>query len=171
MSARTVCALVVGALLVGASSGCAADSGQAGIPGVPTPSRVALAPGPTANPAPTTLATPPPAGTVARRSGPFDDRYELRDPALTAGVASARLVVTSDVSALITVELAADFYDEVGRLLGSASAIYSEDEGGESTPKVPHAELDGVPLTVAADPAWRAKVASVVLSVPSLVNE
>lgn len=171
MSARTVCAVVVGVLLIGASSGCATDSGLGGIPAVPTPSRVALAPGPTANPAPTTLATPPPPGTVARRSGPFDDRYELRDPALTAGVASARLVVTSDVSALITVELVGDFYDEAGRLLGSGSAVYSEDHGDESTPQVPHAELDGVLLTVAADPAWRARVSSVVLSVPSLVNE
>lgn len=171
MTPRTVPALLVGALLLGASSACAASSAPGGSAGALPASRAALSPGPTAEPAPATLATPPAPGMVGRRSGPFDDRYELRQTALAGGVASARLVVTSDVSALITVELVADFYDVSGRLLGTSTTVHSEDHGSDPATPDAQAEQNGVPLTVAADPAWRAQVSSVVLSVPTLVNE
>lgn len=163
---------VVAALLVGALAACSSGpSPDVGARSAVVPTQVALAPGPGPVPALTALPSPPPAGTVERRTGPFDDRYQLLSPSLLDGVAAATLVVTSDVSKLLTVELAADFYDQAGRLLGSASTIYGEDHNPDPAAQDSQAEKDGVRLTVAADPVWRAQVNSVVLGIPSLVNE
>jgi len=48
---------------------------------------------------------------------------------------------------------------------------YGEDANPDPAAQSSSAEKDGVAFTVNADPAWRAQVNSVVLSVPVLVNE
>ena len=68
-------------------------------------------------------------------------------------------------------DLVADFYDVGGRLIGTSSTSYGEDANPDPAAQSSPAEKDGVALTVNADPAWRAQVNSVVLSVPVLVNE
>jgi len=71
----------------------------------------------------------------------------------------------------VVTELVADFYDVGGRLIGTASTSYGEDANPDPAAQSSPAEKHGVALTVNADPAWRAQVNSVVLSVPVLVNE
>jgi len=92
--------LVLAALAVTALTGCTATPQNTDLSPdtAPTLSRVAIAPGSGAAPAPTALAAPAAPGTVGRRSGPFDDRYELRSPALAGRAVTAKLVVTSDVT-------------------------------------------------------------------------
>lgn len=121
-------------------------------------------------PPPAQLSPVPAPGTVGRASGPFDDRYELTAAALRAGEVTARVQVTSDVSGLIVLEVQADFYDGAGALLGSARSETAEGHGGTSDTEL-EAEHGGVLVRIAGAPAWRARVASVVLSVPVLVNE
>lgn len=121
-------------------------------------------------PAPAQLGSVPTPGTVGRSSGPFDDRYQLLRATLRAGTVQAVVRITSDVSGLVVMEVQGDFYDARGALLGSVRSEYSEGSGGTADTPRP-AETAGIPVTVRAAAAWRSRVSSVVLSIPTLVNE
>ncbi len=145
-------------------AGCAGDD-------APTPpltrTAATFAPGPTAVAAPGVLAAPVPRGTVGRAAGPFDDRFDLEGTRLAADGVHTRLTVTSDVSDILALEVSAAFYDAAGQLLGTGRVVRGE-QHDETGAHVPDESLD---LLVPAAPAYAARVASAVLSVPVLVNE
>ena len=114
------------------------------------------------------LAVVPAAGTVTTLDGPFDDRFNLADLRLSAGVVTSKLRVTSDVSEIINFEITASFYDVQGQLLGTASQEIAEGDGSKGDPT---AENGGVELRLAANPSYLAQVASAQVRVPVMVNE
>ena len=123
---------------------------------------VTLAPQPLPPPAPKRLAGPVPDGTVAVRPGRFDDRVALSGTRLSRGTVGALLRVAPDVREVVVLQAVADFYDDGGVLLGSTRQSHASgvgDDGGS------------VPLELAAEPEYRARVSSAVLSVPVLVDE
>lgn len=132
-----------------------------------SPGTAQTSPGPTAPAPPGTLASPVPAGTVHLVPGPFDDRFGLVGTRLAADGVHTRLVVTSDVSDVLALEMTADFYDRAGRLLGSGRVVRG-DQHDASGSHVPDESLD---LLVPAEPGYAARVASARLEVPVLVNE
>lgn len=174
ISRRRSSGLLTALLLAATITGCSDDppAAQAAVSDVRpavagqtgTPSQ---RPGPLPPPPLASLSPVPPAGTVRQGPGPFDDRFTMT-PQLEPTGAAADITVTSDVSELIVLELQADFYDGAGLLLGTAKTTHQEKHGdGED-----HADSDdGVHLTVTAEPAYRGRVASAVVSVPVLVNE
>lgn len=123
---------------------------------------VTLSPQPLPPPAPARLADPVPDGTVAVRPGPFDDRLSLTGTRLSRGTVDASLRVAPGVREVVVVQAVADFYDDAGRLLGSTRQSHASGrgEGGRS-----------LPLELAAEPVYRSRVSSAVLSVPVLVDD
>jgi hypothetical protein len=163
-----------------AVSGCTA-------PPTPAPAGAPTAVVPTRSDAPPTreatpvLAAPLPAGTVVVEPGPFTDRLTFAELALRPGeqpAVTGRVANAVDVSELIVLTLRADYYDAGGRLLGSGTATYADEEfaGAGATPiehdhgpgAAEHAEP--VPVTVPSTDRLPGAV-SAVLSVPQLVNE
>lgn len=161
----TAAALLLGVLLTGCTTDSAVGATELGRPASAPQARPQ-----TAEPAPSRLLTVPAPGTVGRAEGPFDDRFRLTGATLAQGAVSAAVQLTSDVSGLVVLEVQADFYDSAGLLLGSERSSYSEGEGGTAdTDRA--AETGRLAVRIPAQPAWRDRVASVVLSVPVLVNE
>jgi hypothetical protein len=160
-------ALVAGVLLAtGVLAGCSPDTPVA-VSRVPGTGAATTAPGPTAGAVPTVLPTPVAAGTVGRVPGPFDDRLALTGTRLDADGVHTRVTVTSDVSDILALEVTAAFYDSHGRLLGSGRVVRGEQHDATGS-HVPDESLD---LVVPAAPAYAARTASAVLTVPVLVNE
>ncbi|MCW2811710.1 MAG: hypothetical protein JWP61_2168 [Friedmanniella sp.] len=112
----------------------------------------------------------PQPGQVVEAAGPFDDRFDLTGLSLTDRAVSGRVLVTSDVSDLLELQVLAGFYDSSGALIGTGRWDYHLDEATAS----PH---DGQTpdehrvfrIAVPADLAGRAVAAAV--GVPVLVNE
>ena len=140
-------------------TGCSAGSSDLAV----APSFVPLAPPTEATPA-TTLATVPAAGTVRLAQGPFNDRFTLSGLALAAGSVTASLTITSDVSELISLEVAVAFYGADGALVGTGRQVTGT---AESEPFHTTAGIVGLPLRIDGP----AGASSAVLSVPVLVNE
>ena len=116
-------------------------------------------------------------GSVTVESGPFTDRLEITDLSLQPGdhpSVTAALSNVADVSAVIVLELRADFYDAQGGYLGFGTAGYADQEytdNGTIPLTYGTGEPDGsftiaVPSTTPLPGA-----ASAILTVPQLVNE
>ena len=124
----------------------------------------------TGDPVPAGLESARPAlGTVARVSGPFDDRFALGVLRLRDGVVTGRLTVTSDVSELLELEVVAGFYDARGRFLGTSRWVHHLGESGEHGHTGPPEESET--FRVVAPGRLRERVASAAVGVPVLVNE
>lgn len=111
----------------------------------------------------------PAAGAVAQVPGPFDDRFRLERLAFDGGSVTGTVVITSDVSDLLELEVLAGFYDRDGALVGTARAVHHLDESTvapdhEGPPDEDHAFEIAVP-----DGSDGAVAAAV--GVPVLVNE
>lgn len=121
------------------------------------------------------LAPPAHAGEVRIEEGPFTDRLALTELKLADGV-TGHVKIGADVSDTLALEIRAAFYDADGKLLGSASFGYQEEEetgpahGDADNAHKPRAAGEGVDFAVAV-PAGAAKPSAAVLSVPVLVNE
>ncbi len=117
-------------------------------------------------PAPPGRLDPVPApGTVVHGAGPFDDRYGLTAVRLRDRTLTGTLVVTSDVSELLDLEVHAACYDRAGALLGIArQVVHGEDHAHEAADED---AADEVPVRLRCP----ARVRSAVLTVPVLVNE
>lgn len=162
--AAPVAALLLGLLLTGC--GAQTDAG----PAAPRLAASAQAGPQSPAPAPSRLVPVPAPGAVGRAEGPFDDRFQLTGARLADGAVSALVQVTPDVGGLVVLEVQADFYDGAGRLLGSARSSYTEGDGGTKD-TAREAETGRLAVRVPADPAWRERAVSAVLSVPVLVDE
>lgn len=116
------------------------------------------------------LATASPApGSVAQVPGPFDDRFRLERLVFDDRAVTGTVVVTSDVSDLLELEVLAGFYDREGTLVGTAREVHHLDESTvapdhEGPPDEDYAFEIAVPAGV--DGAVAAAV-----GVPVLVNE
>jgi hypothetical protein len=116
-------------------------------------------------------------GEVVQATGPFDDRFVLRDLRLDAGTLDGTAQITSDVSHLLEFEAVAGFYDEQGRLLGTGRFVHHLEEGQghvdhdatEAGHGGPPSELQEFSIPVPAGAQGRAVSAAV--GVPVLVNE
>ncbi len=105
----------------------------------------------------------PTPGTVGRVAGPFDDRFTLTDARLSGGVVTGQVSVTSDVSALLDLQVLAGFYDARGLLLGTAAFDLHGDH--ETRPG------ERVRFSIRAPQGVAAQVSSAAVGVPVLVNE
>jgi hypothetical protein len=113
----------------------------------------------------------PAPGSVEPLAGPFDDRFTWKRLALSGVTVRGSLLVTSDVSTLLELQVLVGFYDRAGDYLGPGRFTYHLDEsehGGEEHAGPP-SELAEV--EVAAPARFRDRVASAVVGVPVLVNE
>ena len=110
----------------------------------------------------------PPAGTVARVAGPFDDRYTWSGLRLGGGRVRGDLTVTSDVSDLLELEVLVGFYDVAGQLLGIRRVVrhhtLHQDSGG-GVPK------ESIRVVVAVPHRLRTDSVAAAVGVPVLVNE
>ena len=114
-------------------------------------------------------ASPEP-GTVAQVAGPFDDRFTLSRLSVADGVVTGRVLVTSDVSELLELEVVAGFYDADGRFLGSGRSVHHHDESqGHAQDARPSGETEA--FRIGAPRRFAAQVSAAVVGVPVLVNE
>ena len=66
-------------------------------------------------------------------AGPFDDRFLLENLAFDGASVSGAVRVTSDVSAVLDLEVVAGFYDDKGALLGTGRFVHHlVDDGSHS---------------------------------------
>lgn len=148
--------------LTAAAGGCSSAPAPQGSSTAERAAAVAVQPPATPQPA-ASVSPVPPAGTVTVADGPFTDSVVLDALELRDGTLTGTVDVVSDVSELLALEVQVDAYDPGGALLGSARQVVDPEDAEE------HHTTAGVvdlPLVVAAPGA-----ASVVLSVPVLVNE
>ncbi|MDI2128428.1 hypothetical protein [Yinghuangia seranimata] len=122
------------------------------------------------------LTPPAQPGEVRIEPGPFTDRLQITGLRLTdqPGI-TGHLRIGSDVSDTLALEVHAAFYDADGRLVGTGTFQYQEEEEvGPATKQdnahSPRAAGDGIDFTVTASQLSN-KPASAVISVPVLVNE
>ncbi|MFJ2016127.1 hypothetical protein [Streptomyces nodosus] len=177
-SAPAVAALLLAALTGCTGNGSGSDSRHDGDRS-PAPSATAgelALPSPRSAPTPAASLSPSATpGEVRLSDGPFTDRVHITELALGKGPAAVtgHLVVTSDVSDLIALELRAAYYDTRGRLLGTGSFEYAEEGEAAHTHDEhtgPQAENGGIDFTIPAK-ALRGTPTAAVVSIPVLVNE
>ncbi|MFE7209803.1 hypothetical protein ACFU93_07345 [Streptomyces sp. NPDC057611] len=172
---RVASATASGVLALAALTGCS-DSAQDSRPhstaSSATSSELAL-PTPRSAPAPAASLSPAATpGEVRISDGPFTDRVRITKLTLAKGPAAVtgHLVVTSDVSDLIALELRAAYYDAQGRLLGTGTFEHTEEGHAHGEHSGPQAENGGIDFTIPAK-GLHGTPAAAVLSIPVLVNE
>jgi len=168
----TLCAVVAGAALgIGifalsapvdrpADGSPPAAALQVSFPGLPAPEREAQLAG--------LDRLHPAAGQVLRADGPFDDRFALDDTGFDGTVVTGAVRVTSDVSAVLELEVVAGFYDATGTFLGTGRFVHhlvETDSGPESTPE------ERIDFTVPVPAALAGRAVAAAVGVPVLVNE
>ena len=168
--------LVVTVALLGLTSACAA----------PQPSEAPVSPAPVSEPAsaPQTTATSrqtpmpglqtarPSEGQVVLVDGPFNDRFHIDALAFDGARVSGEVVVTSDVSEIIDLQVQVGFHDAQGTLIGTASYDHhghGHDESDHATHSPEDQPSVAFEIAVPAHLAGAAVSASV--GVPVLVNE
>jgi hypothetical protein len=111
--------------------------------------------------------THPLPGSVARITGPFDDRIEVGRLELDGDRLTGRVLVTSDVSDVLELQVVAGFYDLAGRYLGSGRFIHHdlEESAHEGSPD------EALEFEIAFPRGHRDEVRSAAVGVPLLVNE
>ena len=108
-------------------------------------------------------------GTVAQAAGPFDDRFAFQELTFSKARVRGSVQVSSDVSELLELEVLAGFYDESGRLLGTARHVDHRTEGSGAA----HAD-EGPPsarFDIAVPKGLRGATVSAAVGVVVLVNE
>ena len=112
----------------------------------------------------------PQPGEIFHAAGPFDDRFVLDGLAFDGTTVRGSLRVTSDVSAVLDLQVIAGFYDAGGAFIGTARFVHHAVDDGPTDP-VTGTPVESIPFqaTVPAEFAGRAVSASV--GVPVLVNE
>ena len=110
----------------------------------------------------------PLAGSVVEAPGPFDERFEFESLAFDGATVTGAVLITSDVSDLLELEVVAGFYDAAGALIGTDRFVHHLGDEGHSTGGSP-VEVEDFAVAVPAELAG--SVASVAVGVPVLVNE
>lgn len=111
----------------------------------------------------------PSPGSVVQVRGPFDDRFRLTGLRFDGSTLTGTVQVTSDVSELLELEVLAGFYDDQGRLLGTAREVQHADGHSHGPNDGPSAETTAFRIAVPGGLSGRAVAAGV--GVPVLVNE
>jgi len=111
----------------------------------------------------------PAPGSAAQVPGPFDDRFRLEGLAFDGTAVTGTVVVTSDVSDLLELEVLAGFYDRDGTLVGTAREVHHLDESTVAPDHVGPPEED-YRFEIAVPEEVDGAVAAAV-GVPVLVNE
>ena len=115
------------------------------------------------------LATAAPApGTVVSVAGPFDDRFSFRSLVLDRRKVSGSVVVTSDVSEVLDLQVVAGFYSRAGALLGTGTYSFHLDESHATASSVP---VEAMPFIVKVPTTLQGKAVSAAVGVSVLVNE
>ena len=171
--AALVCVAAAMAALTACTSAGATDDAGPTTTTVLDPATLVPSVSPAPGRVPAVQLDPVPApGTVLVEEGAFTDRLALRGLALQGGTrVVGRIANTADVSELIVLEVQADFYDAAGRLLGSGTAAYADEEfidNGATAVEV--GPDDTFPVVVVSHPSVVGAVSAVV-TVPQLVNE
>ena len=174
----TLVAITLAAVLVGFAAtryaGGDAGSGAATSRPIGTPASAARTALPGLTPATGEPTLPgfdtarPAVGTIARVSGPFDDRYSWSELRLGAGRLSGVLTVTSDVSDLLELEVVVGFYDAHGALLGLRRAVRHHTMHEDTESGVPE---ESQRVVVDAPHRFRRLAVAAAIGVPVLVNE
>lgn len=144
----------------------------------PAPAAAQPAPSASASAAPVGIApvaagTAPAPGRAELVEGPFTDRLRLQRLALRAGTVTGAFSQVADNSAIIVMEVQADFFDARGSLLGSRRTVLRQPDVVAAGQGGTGSERYGgdVVFRVAPSAAWSARVSSAAVSVPTLVNE
>jgi hypothetical protein len=112
----------------------------------------------------------PKPGEVAEAAGPFDDRFAVDGLAFDGKSVSGALRVTSDVSAVLDLEVIAGFYDAGGSVIGSSRFVYHATDDGPVDP-VTGTPVESIPFQVAVPAELAGRAVSASIGVPVLVNE
>ncbi|MDO5498573.1 MAG: hypothetical protein Q4F67_02710 [Propionibacteriaceae bacterium] len=107
-------------------------------------------------------------GEAIRVAGPFDDRFEIDDLTFDGREISGSVRVTSDVSALIDLQVVGGFYDANGQLLGVERWDHHAD--GEDHDHDAHVE-EATDFAIPVPEAAAGAAVSAAVGVPVLVNE
>jgi hypothetical protein len=111
----------------------------------------------------------PEAGTVALAEGPFDDRFHVNDLVFDGTSVSGSILIDSDVSEVINLEVIAGFYDISGALIGDGRFVLESNHGS------PHASSgaprESLTFQISVPVANVGRAVSVAVGVPVLVNE
>jgi len=173
----------IAAMLVGLAAAAAVGAGvtyaarpteQSGPTALPNPATAARTRFPglvsaTGKPTLTGLsAVKPKPGSVARVTGPFDDRFRIEKLVFDGSRVSGRVRITSDVSDILELETLAGFYGSDGRLLGTNRFVYHLVEESQSHTGPP-SEVQT--FTIAVPTRLRGRAVSAAVGVPVLVNE
>ena len=110
----------------------------------------------------------PAAGKVVQVAGPFDDRFSLRSLAFDGRKVSGSVLVTSDVSEVLDLQVIAGFYSRTGALLGTGTYSFHLDESHTTASGVP---VETMPFTVKVPASLQGEAVSAAVGVPVLVNE
>lgn len=167
-------ALVVAAVtLLCLTSACSAPQPSPS----PTPETVqtvgpTLSPTPGQTPMPGVAKARPSAGEALLVDGPFNDRFHIDGLTFDGARVAGEVVVTSDVSEIIDLQVQVGFHDAAGALIGT-SGFDHHGHGHDESAHADHSAQDHP--TVAFDIAVPAGIAgaavSVSVGVPVLANE
>ncbi|MFT3968747.1 MAG: hypothetical protein QM695_00325 [Micropruina sp.] len=125
--ARPSALVVAAATLLCLTSACAAPQPSASLPPASTApasqqvSVSAAAPTSSQSPMPGLQTARPPQGQAVLVDGPFNDRFHIDGLAFDGARVTGTVVVTSDVSEIIDLQVQVGFHDASGALLGTAS--------------------------------------------------
>lgn len=160
------------------TSACAAPQPSASQPPASTApasqqtSVPAAAPTSSPSPMPGLQTARPTQGQVVLVEGPFNDRFHIDGLAFDGARVTGTVVVTSDVSEIIDLQVQVGFHDAQGELLGTAGFDH-HGHGHDESEHATHSPEDhpsvAFGIAVPADLAGKAVSASV--GVPVLVNE
>ncbi|MFI2646111.1 hypothetical protein [Micromonospora fulviviridis] len=109
----------------------------------------------------------PAPGTVTTVPGPFDDRFDFDDLTLNRDTVSGSIKVTSDVSAILELQVVAGLYDSNGQLLHTGRFVHHLTEDGHDHGAPEEREL----FSISIPGQLRGRVVSAAVGVPVLVNE
>ncbi|MBG6055863.1 hypothetical protein IWX81_002291 [Salinibacterium sp. CAN_S4] len=167
----TVAAIaIVAGLAVGFSNGALTDGDAAGTDAPVVTTEFPGLTAPTGDPQlPSIARMAPAAGTVQQAEGPFDDRFQVDELAFDGATVSGRILVTSDVSEVINLEVIAGFYDSTGALIGEGRFVLDSDHAETHDASGPPDE--SVPFQVGVPAAIAGQASSAAVGVPVLVNE
>jgi hypothetical protein len=110
----------------------------------------------------------PKPGSLVQASGPFDDRFTLESLAFDGKTATGTVTVTSDVSAVLELEVLVGFYDAEGTLLGTNRFVHHLTDDGNDAEGHPAEDLR---FSVAVPTEIVDRASSIGVGVPVLVNE
>ncbi|MEU8260378.1 hypothetical protein AB0C02_07130 [Micromonospora sp. NPDC048999] len=109
----------------------------------------------------------PAPGTVVTVPGPFDDRFDFTGLTLNRDAVSGGVVVTSDVSEILELQVVAGLYDSSGQLLHTGRFVHHRGEDGHDHGAPEERES----FSIAIPSQLRDRVVSAAVGVPVLVNE